>query len=169
MKPKQQPRGDYEVGYARPPVSTRFQPGKSGNPRGRSPAPSSETRVREAFKRLLFEFVGEHNGRKVTAIEAALLKARNNAITKGDMRSIKAILELCEHYNAVNPASENSSGERRTGVLVVPTMSVSGEEWEREHGFAARGKPPPPDGTAPPAQAPPPATVKRLPVLGIDC
>jgi len=101
--------------------------------------------------------VGEHNGRKVIAFEAALLKARNNAITKGDVRSIKAILELCERYNALNPASENASGERRTGVLVVPTVSVSGEEWEREHGPAARGKPPPPDLTAPPAQpAPPP-------------
>jgi hypothetical protein len=27
--------GDYEVGYAKPPVKTRFAPGQSGNPRGR--------------------------------------------------------------------------------------------------------------------------------------
>src|SRR5687768_13386603 len=27
--------GDYEVGYAKPPVATRFKPGQSGNPRGR--------------------------------------------------------------------------------------------------------------------------------------
>ncbi|WP_428515363.1 DUF5681 domain-containing protein [Roseovarius sp.] len=26
---------DYEVGYAKPPANTRFQPGKSGNPKGR--------------------------------------------------------------------------------------------------------------------------------------
>ena len=26
---------DYEVGYGRPPKSTRFQPGRSGNPKGR--------------------------------------------------------------------------------------------------------------------------------------
>jgi len=144
MKPKQQPRGDYEVGYARPPVSTRFQPGKSGNPRGRSPAPSSETKVREACERSLFEVVGEHNGRKVIAIEAALYKARHIAITKGDPRAIKSWLDICERYNALNPASENASGERRTGVLVVPTVSVNGEEWERDHGRAAMGKPPPP-------------------------
>ncbi len=39
-KPATQPnlpskRADYEVGYAKPPVSTRFQRGQSGNPSGR--------------------------------------------------------------------------------------------------------------------------------------
>ena len=27
--------GDYDVGYAKPPVATQFKPGQSGNPRGR--------------------------------------------------------------------------------------------------------------------------------------
>ena len=27
--------GDYEVGYGRPPVQSRFQPGQSGNPAGK--------------------------------------------------------------------------------------------------------------------------------------
>ncbi|MFM2257093.1 MAG: hypothetical protein RIQ28_940, partial [Pseudomonadota bacterium] len=26
--------GDYEVGYCKPPVATRFKPGQSGNPAG---------------------------------------------------------------------------------------------------------------------------------------
>jgi hypothetical protein len=30
------------------------------------------------------------------------------------------------------------------GVLVVPIKSASVEEWERDHGAAAKGKPPPP-------------------------
>ena len=29
------PPASYEVGYAKPPVETRFKPGQSGNPRGR--------------------------------------------------------------------------------------------------------------------------------------
>jgi len=125
--------------------------------------------VREACERSLFEVVGEHNGRKVIAIEAALYKARHIAITKGDPRAIKSWLDICERYNALNPASENASGERRTGVLVVPTVSVNGEEWERDHGRAAMGKPPPPDLTAPtPQPAPPPPRGRVLPALGID-
>jgi len=38
-KPKKLPKGDYPVGYGRPPKSNQFQPGQSGNlggrPRGR--------------------------------------------------------------------------------------------------------------------------------------
>ena len=30
-----QPRSGYEVGYAKPPLATRFAPGRSGNPKGR--------------------------------------------------------------------------------------------------------------------------------------
>jgi hypothetical protein len=34
-KPKKAPKGDYAVGYARPPKETQFQPGQSGNSAGR--------------------------------------------------------------------------------------------------------------------------------------
>ena len=34
-KPKKAPKGDYAVGYARPPKATKFQPGQSGNSTGR--------------------------------------------------------------------------------------------------------------------------------------
>jgi hypothetical protein len=38
-KPKKAPKGDYAIGYARPPKANQFQPGQSGNlggrPRGR--------------------------------------------------------------------------------------------------------------------------------------
>lgn len=36
-KAKNQPKGDYAVGYCRTPVSSRYKPGQSGNPAGRSP------------------------------------------------------------------------------------------------------------------------------------
>src|SRR3546814_13037126 len=42
--PKRQPKGDYEVGYCRPPVSTRFPPNHSGNKAG----PSAKARRRRA-------------------------------------------------------------------------------------------------------------------------
>lgn len=32
---KRKPAGGYEVGYGKPPVHSRFQKGRSGNPRGR--------------------------------------------------------------------------------------------------------------------------------------
>ena len=37
-KPKKAPKGDYAVGYARPPKANQFQPGQSGNLGGRRAA-----------------------------------------------------------------------------------------------------------------------------------
>lgn len=42
---------DYEVGYGRPPVATRFKPGQSGNPKGRPKASKNlSTLVREKMQ-----------------------------------------------------------------------------------------------------------------------
>ncbi|WP_449473962.1 hypothetical protein [Sphingobium chungangianum] len=56
---------DYEVGYGKPPVATRFRPGQSGNP----------------------------NGRKYTPMQVVVRSLMNKAM-KGDMRAIKTIFEM---------------------------------------------------------------------------
>ena len=38
-RPPKMSAGEYEVGYGRPPVATRFAPGQSGNPKGRPNVP----------------------------------------------------------------------------------------------------------------------------------
>src|SRR5215207_8933320 len=38
---KCEPKGDYEIGYCRPPKATQFQRGQSGNPRGPGKRPRS--------------------------------------------------------------------------------------------------------------------------------
>jgi hypothetical protein len=43
-------QGNYEVGYGKPPVRTRFQKGKSGNPKG---FPKGGEKLSFALKRLL--------------------------------------------------------------------------------------------------------------------
>jgi Family of unknown function (DUF5681) len=61
---------DYEVGYGRPPKKTRFQPGKSGNPRGRPKAERNfGVALREALDRQI-EVVNENGDkRKVAALD----------------------------------------------------------------------------------------------------
>jgi hypothetical protein len=44
--------GNYDIGYAKPPLANRFQKGRSGNPSGR-PA----TRPDKAGQKMLFSFV----------------------------------------------------------------------------------------------------------------
>src|SRR5215217_4029152 len=56
--------GEYEVGYRRPPVHSRFQPGRSGNPRGR-PRRLMPT-ANDVFSQELYRTVEVREGGKVT-------------------------------------------------------------------------------------------------------
>ena len=138
------PPADYEVGYGKPPKGTQFKKGQSGNPNGRRPAKTIETRTREFTKRALEEVVAEKDGRSLSAIEAAFLSVRNNVLRDGKSLDLERLLALAERYKVLSPSAEQSDGTPTYGVLVVPLASTSIEEWERVHGDAARGKPPPP-------------------------
>jgi len=60
---------DYEVGYGRPPKASRFQPGKSGNPRGRPKAERNfGVALREALDRQI-EVVNENGDKRKVAAQ----------------------------------------------------------------------------------------------------
>lgn len=84
---------DYVVGYARPPVHTRFKPGTSGNPKGRSKgARGLNTLARE----LLTERVPVRTAsgeKRMHRIEAVLHKTFELAL-KGNPRALSQILGL---------------------------------------------------------------------------
>ena len=78
--------GDYEVGYSKPPVGSRFKKGQSGNPSGR---PKEKKNMNTMIQKLLYAPIQiQQNGKTTTvaALEAILLKMRNNALA-GDFRS----------------------------------------------------------------------------------
>ncbi len=83
--------GGYEVGYRKPPMHTRFKPGQSGNPRGR-------TKGTKNLKTDLIEELGEKiviregdRSQKVSK-QRALLKSVVNRAIKGDVRAISIAL-----------------------------------------------------------------------------
>lgn len=82
------------VGYKRPPRSTRFQKGKSGNPRGRP-----RNRRREIpYDHLLGQMVTireDGRERRVTAAEAFLLQLTKKGL-EGDSAAARASLEALE-------------------------------------------------------------------------
>jgi Family of unknown function (DUF5681) len=76
----------YEVGYGRPPLEHRFQPGRSGNPRGR---PKGARNLASVVAATLGEriVVTENDRRKrITKLEAAVKQLVNRAAA-GDARS----------------------------------------------------------------------------------
>jgi hypothetical protein len=100
--PKRQPRGSYAVGYARPPTHSRFQPGQSGNPRGRRKGVRNfATDVKETLQ-IPVRVKGE-KARKISTQEAALLRLREQALN-GDHRALDRLLALASRYNDEAPA-----------------------------------------------------------------
>src|SRR5688572_29477424 len=77
--------GEYEVGYGKPPVHSRFQKGKSGNPKGKPKGrKNTKTMIREiTFAPVEIQVQGKM--RKITAFEAMLMKLRQSALN-GDYR-----------------------------------------------------------------------------------
>src|ERR1700674_2022 len=99
---------DIKVGYKRPPRHSRFQPGRSGNQRGKQ---KGVRNLGSDVKRTLEVPVRLHEQgkeRRVSTQEAALLRLREKAL-KGDPRSLDRLLELAKVSN--NSAVESVGDE----------------------------------------------------------
>jgi hypothetical protein len=82
---------DYPVGYKKPPEHTRFQPGQSGNMKGR---PKKAATVTEIVSRQLRRTVTVNDGhktRKIPLVDAILMTHIGKA-AKGDHRSTALVL-----------------------------------------------------------------------------
>ena len=73
---------EYEVGYRKPPMASRFKPGRSGNPGGRPKRPSMNGAFDRVANRMLTVRQGGRK-RRMTAVEALLLGLMDRAL-KGD-------------------------------------------------------------------------------------
>ncbi|EIG58431.1 DUF5681 domain-containing protein [Bradyrhizobium sp. WSM1253] len=86
-------KSDKGSGYGKPPQHTRFEPGQSGNPRGR---PKGSLNFTTDLKTVLLAPVAVNDGgrsRRVTTQKAALLRLREKAL-KGDVRALDRFLSL---------------------------------------------------------------------------
>jgi hypothetical protein len=84
-------QGDYEVGKGRPPESTRWRPGQSGNPKGRPRgAKNLATIFHEALEQKL-QIEERGKPRTITAREAIVRRLVNQAL-KGDIKATAFVL-----------------------------------------------------------------------------
>jgi hypothetical protein len=84
---------DYEVGYGKPPRHTRFELGRSGNPRGRPGGSKNlSTSLNEALKEPV---VVVENGRrrKITKRQAIITQLVNRS-AKADLKAIQILLTM---------------------------------------------------------------------------
>jgi Family of unknown function (DUF5681) len=100
---------DCAVGYGKPPRHTRFEKGRSGNPKGR---PSGAKNLSTLFIEALNEtvIIAENGGRRKISKRQAIVKQIVNKAAKGDWRCTKLLLELPQETGSpTEPESSESS------------------------------------------------------------
>jgi hypothetical protein len=135
MADRKRATGDYEVGYCRPPRSTRFQKGRSGYPAGR---PKRNKPKAADLAAILNEPIPVNAGgikRKLIAFEIGLRKRARSAINDGNVRAAEDLLKLCEKYAIIEPAAMPQRG----GVVFMPRTWDQEEFLEMLHRY---GRPP---------------------------
>jgi hypothetical protein len=86
-------RDDYEVGYKKPPLHTRFQKGRSGNPQGRPPGSSSVSTLLASAVRAKVTVVEGGRRVKKSKLEVAFTQMVNKA-AGGDLKAQSLLMRL---------------------------------------------------------------------------
>ena len=124
---KQAPKGDYLVGKGRPPLETRWQPGQSGNPKGRR---KGHRNVKTELKEIARKKITVRDGkieRQVTLLGANVL-AHGVKGAKGDVRSAGLFLNHAYRLGLLDEdeAIERAVCDSRDGGAVLIPESKSG-------------------------------------------
>ncbi len=105
------PPGDYEIGYKRPPLHTRVQKGRSGNPRGRPRGSKNLAGLLAAALNQPVVVVDNGQRRTMTKRDLVLVQLVNRS-AKADLRATKILIDILQDV------------ERRAAP-VVETTAVS--------------------------------------------
>ena len=102
--PKEASGLDYQVGYGKPPLHTRFGKGQSGNPRGRPRgARNTRTILEEALNKKVT--VNDAGRRRTMSRKQVLIYQLLNKAAAGDMRAMSTVLAFMENLDNAADAS----------------------------------------------------------------
>jgi uncharacterized protein DUF5681 len=114
---------DYEIGYGHPPKQFQFQPGQSGNPKGRPPGrPNIKTMVERVINQRIPIRQGEET--REMPLFQAVLYAQGLKGAKGDARSAGVFFKIAE------PKNENETEQGGASLLQPVGMRPSAELFE---------------------------------------
>jgi hypothetical protein len=94
------------VGYGRPPKSTRFKKGKSGNPKGRPRGARGMSAVLHNVMRQKIPVTENGRTRRVPALEVMLRRLANDAM-RNDPRALKLVFSLVDRHTEGHEAGED--------------------------------------------------------------
>jgi len=85
--------GDYTVGFGRPPVTTRFQPGQSGNPKGRTKGAKNFATAIDAELKARVAITENGKPRNLAKLEVIAKRLVNKA-AEGDPKAMALLLQF---------------------------------------------------------------------------
>ena len=96
--PKPPASGNYEVGYGKPPVHTRFRKGQSGNPRGSTPRTKPWDRANQLMLKEAYRPVTVRDGERTVRMPAiaAIFRSQLASGLKGNGPAQRASLRMIE-------------------------------------------------------------------------
>jgi hypothetical protein len=113
-----------KIGYGHPPKQFRFQPGQSGNPKGRPPGrPNLKTMVERVINQRIPVRQGQET--REMPLFQAVLYAQGLKGAKGDPRSAGVFFKIAE------PKNENETEQGGAGILQPVSMRASAELFEK--------------------------------------
>src|ERR1700757_541069 len=102
--PPETPR-DYVVGYGKPPVQTRFQKGRSGNPKGRPRGKKNMSTLLSAALDAAIIVVENGRRKKISKREAIITQLVNKSAS-ADLKATQIVLAMLQDVEA---RADNSS------------------------------------------------------------
>src|ERR1700724_4400224 len=114
--PKPPASGNYEVGYGKPPVHTRFRKGQSGNPRGSTPRTKPWDRANQLMLKEAYRPVTVRDGERTVRMPAIAAIFRSQLVS--DVSNALVPLDLDAH--TLDVALRNACGLSERWLAMPP-------------------------------------------------
>jgi hypothetical protein len=96
---------DYSIGYGKPPITSRFKPGETGNAKGRPKGHKNlKTLIRQAMTARIVIQEGSSK-RGVSKIEGVVLRQLQNAL-KGNDRAAMAVIRMAHQLGFLDDVAD---------------------------------------------------------------